>query len=258
MMKFRVLARSGTNAAHTTGMAARILLGVLIAAAGCVATDPSQNTFPQQSQPMYGPPGGAMDPGYGYPQPQYQQPYDPQVNAGYPQGYQDGYAAPSTEAQAADATAQGIDTNGQMPEPSENPQDPGYDMGTVTDAEIDSTLQPYGAWEDTEDYGQVWVPNTTVVGVDFTPYETCGSWIWYDWGWNYQCDWDWGWLPFHYGRWGWYGDRWGWQRGYDWTPAAVEWRGGGGYVGWRPLGPNVRDHRTGNFRDHRTNALVAT
>src|SRR5882762_4652956 len=108
MMKFRVLARSGTNAAHTKGMAARTLLSLLIAAAGCVATEPSQNTFPQEPQQTSGPPGGGIDPGYGYPQPQYQQPYDPQVNASYPQGYPDGYA-PSTEDQAAAATADGTE-----------------------------------------------------------------------------------------------------------------------------------------------------
>src|SRR3569623_1147146 len=81
------------------------------------------------------------------------------------------------------------------------PQDPGYTMGPVTDGEIDSTLGNYGDWGEDPDYGRVWRPYATVVGVDFTPYETCGSWAWTDWGYSFNCDWDWGWLPFHYGRW---------------------------------------------------------
>ena len=60
----------------------------------------------------------------------------------------------------------------------------------------------------------------TVVGMDFTPYETAGSWVDSNQGWAFQCDWDWGWLPFHYGRWGWFdeGGYWGWVPGYQWTP----------------------------------------
>jgi hypothetical protein len=126
-------------------------------------------------------------------------------------------------------------------------------MGQVNDDEIDATLDGYGQWEESEDYGRVWVPDTTAVGVDFTPYETDGSWIWSDAGWNYQCDLSWGWLPFHYGRWGWFDNHWGWQPGHQWSAGAVEWRGGGGYTGWRPLTPIIGDHRAGvNIRDHRT------
>jgi hypothetical protein len=140
-------------------------------------------------------------------------------------------------------------------EPSADPADPGYVMGTCTDGEIDATLDGYGEWVEIDGYGRVWRPYTTVVGVDFTPYETCGSWVWTDWGWTFACEWDWGWLPFHYGRWGWFDDYWGWVPDYEWTPAAVEWRGGGGYVGWRPLTPIVRDHRSKHegivLRDHR-------
>ncbi|HEY5951233.1 MAG TPA: DUF6600 domain-containing protein [Kofleriaceae bacterium] len=139
---------------------------------------------------------------------------------------------------------------------SSDPNDPGYVMGACTDGEIDSTLDGYGEWVYIEGYGEVWRPYPTVVGVDFTPYETCGSWVWTDWGWTFACEWDWGWLPFHYGRWGWFDDYWAWQPDYEWTPAAVEWRGGGGYVGWRPEVPIIRDHRSGNtgpvVHDHRS------
>ncbi len=239
----------------------RLGLGALVvafAAAGCTPIDPAQNTFPQQPEPtqVSGPPGGQMDPGYGYPAPQ-QPAYDGAYQPGYPQGYAPGYpdgTTPSTEDQAAEATAEG----GAYAEPSEDPSAAGYDLGQVTDPEIDATLDGYGQWQDTDAYGRVWRPDTTVVGVDFTPYETCGSWIWSDEGWDFNCDWSWGWLPFHYGRWGWFDGYWGWQPGYTWSPGAVEWRGGGGYVGWRPLTPEIRDHRgdhnTPNFHDHRTGA----
>lgn len=230
----------------------RLGIGALLLAVGCTPIDPAPSTFPQQPEPtqVSGPPGGYVDPGYGYqPQPAAasayagDQPGYPQGYAqGYPEGYQGGYA-PSTEDQAAAGTAAGD------PEPSATPGDAGYDMGDVTDTEIDATLDGYGSWQESDDYGRIWRPDTTTVGVDFTPYETDGSWIWSDAGWNYSCDYNWGWLPFHYGRWGWFDGYWGWQPGYNWTAAAVEWRGGGGYTGWRPLGPVVRDHRhpeTGN------------
>ncbi len=134
-------------------------------------------------------------------------------------------------------------------EMSADAQDPNAVMAACTNGEIDATLSPYGEWIYVEGYGEVWRPYTTAVGVDFTPYETCGSWVWTDYGWTFACEWDWGWLPFHYGRWGWFDDYWAWQPGYDWSPAWVEWRGGGGYVGWRPQGPIVRDHRSSTVAD---------
>ncbi len=180
------------------------------------------NTMPEPT-PVYGPPGGEIDPAW-------------QASEGpaYPDGY---------------------DASGYV-EPSSDPSDPGYVMGAVNDGEIDATLDGYGEWVEVEGYGRVWRPYATNVGVDFTPYESCGTWVWTDWGWTFACDWQWGWLAFHYGRWGWFDDYWAWQPGYEWSPAWVEWRGGGGYVGWRPLGPSVRDHRgqvaSGpSVRDHR-------
>lgn len=128
-----------------------------------------------------------------------------------------------------------------------------------TDGEIDATLAGLGEWVYIEGYGDVWRPYPTTVGANFTPYETCGSWVWTEGGWTFACEWDWGWLPFHYGRWGWFDDYWAWVPGYEWSPAWVEWRGGGGYVGWRPLAPSVRDHRGGggpNVRDHRGSVAV--
>jgi hypothetical protein len=133
---------------------------------------------------------------------------------------------------------------------------------TVNDAEIDSTLEGYGMWIEDEEYGRIWRPSATVVGADFTPYETCGTWVWTEgYGWTFSCDWNWGWLPFHYGYWGWFDDYWAWVPDYYYSPAWVEWRNGGGYTGWRPIGPSIRDHRDYSnpnrgpiVRDHRNPA----
>ena len=152
------------------------------------------------------------------------------------------------------------------PVASAGPVDP---TSSVTDAEIDVTLEGYGQWIDTDDYGQIWRPDATAVGVDFTPYESGGSWQYSDAGWAFAADYPWGWLPFHYGRWAWFHDYWGWVPGHRWGAAWVDWRHGGGVVGWRPRpprhhdpragGPNPRDHRHGGggtlVRDHRSPQL---
>ncbi len=224
----------------------RLVAACAIALAGCYTQTPVPQ-YPEQEE-VSGPPGGGMDqPTYA----QYESDSQPSESQAPPQAYGDPGYAPE---QSADAAAP------VEPEPSADPQDPGYTMGPVTDGEIDSTLNNYGDWVQDPDYGRVWRPYATVVGVDFTPYETCGQWLWTDWGWSYSCDWDWGWLPFHYGRWSWFDDGgyWGWVPGYEWGPGWVEWRNGGGYVGWRPLGPTFHDHRGQHqgpeFHDHRTGA----
>ena len=98
-------------------------------------------------------------------------------------------------------------------------------------------LSPYGEWIDNPDYGYVWRPEID----DFRPYSTGGHWVWTDdYEWMWASDYDWGWAPFHYGRWvfdDYYG--WMWIPGYDWSPGWVQWRTGGDYYGWAPLGPGV-------------------
>ena len=112
------------------------------------------------------------------------------------------------------------------------------DPSALTD--FRSTLDPYGRWVDDPTYGTIWVPSESVVGNDFTPYQTAGHWA-YDDDYTWVSDYDWGWAPFHYGRWAYaspYG--WGWVPGRTYAGAWVSWRygyGDWGYVGWAPLGP---------------------
>lgn len=98
-------------------------------------------------------------------------------------------------------------------------------------------LSPYGVWVYDPDYGDVWVPD---VQEGFRPYGTNGHWIVTEYGNTWVSDFEWGWAPFHYGRWrfdDYYG--WEWIPDYEWGPAWVNWRTGGGYYGWAPLGPGI-------------------
>jgi hypothetical protein len=98
-------------------------------------------------------------------------------------------------------------------------------------------LAPYGNWVRNPQYGSVWVPD---VPRGFQPYSTNGYWEVTEYGNTWVSDYDWGWAPFHYGRWsfddynGWF-----WVPDYEWGPAWVNWRSGGGYYGWAPLGPGI-------------------
>ncbi|MDE2271298.1 MAG: FecR domain-containing protein [Xanthomonadaceae bacterium] len=112
-------------------------------------------------------------------------------------------------------------------------------------------LYQYGEWNDTPDYGNVWYPNSVPVG--WAPYRY-GHWAWIDpWGWTWVDNEPWGFAPFHYGRWVYVSNRWGWIPGpVDvrpvYAPALVAFIGGSGFslslniggggpVGWFPLGP---------------------
>lgn len=122
-------------------------------------------------------------------------------------------------------------------------------------AEIDGAddLDEYGRWENVPSYGWAWSPTT--VAADWAPYRA-GHWIWQDpWGWTWVSVEPWGWAPYHYGRWANVSSRWYWVpdgpsvRSVRYAPALVGFVGGGagfsatvsigggGYVGWFPLGP---------------------
>ncbi|CAG5006429.1 hypothetical protein DYBT9275_03817 [Dyadobacter sp. CECT 9275] len=98
-------------------------------------------------------------------------------------------------------------------------------------------LSPYGRWINSPRYGTVWTP---YVSQYFQPYSTNGYWEMTDYGNTWVSEYEWGWAPFHYGRWS-YDDYtgWFWVPGYEWGPAWVNWRSGGGYYGWAPLGPGI-------------------
>ena len=98
-----------------------------------------------------------------------------------------------------------------------------------------SSMSPYGEWIAVDHDVYAWRPLD--VGPDWRPY-TVGRWIWTADGWYWYSDEPWGWAAYHYGRW--YYDEfygWVWIPGYEWAPAWVEWRYGGDYIGWAPLGP---------------------
>ncbi len=99
-------------------------------------------------------------------------------------------------------------------------------------------LAPYGDWVKDARYGYIWLP---AVRGDFHPYGTEGHWVMTEYGNTWVSYYDWGWAPFHYGRWYFddYFRSWAWIPGYEWGPAWVNWRAGGGYYGWAPLGPGL-------------------
>jgi hypothetical protein len=99
-------------------------------------------------------------------------------------------------------------------------------------------LAPDGYWVEDVRYGTVWYPRRRPA--DWQPY-VYGRWVWTaDYGWYWDSDEDWGWATYHYGRWV-YTDAYGWVWVPDdeWGPAWVEWRTGGGYVGWTPMPPEM-------------------
>src|SRR5262249_13653444 len=113
-------------------------------------------------------------------------------------------------------------------------------------------LDDNGDWRNVPEYGNVWVPREVPAG--WAPYHN-GHWAWIEpWGWTWVDDAPWGFAPFHYGRWAYVGNSWAWVPGPPavrpvYAPALVAWvggsnfsvgvsfGGGGGGIGWFPLGP---------------------
>src|SRR5580692_4367579 len=175
-----------------------LALAVIVTALGACYPDSQnvQSTFPEPvevqgppgggpgQQAYYGPQGGQQ--GYGPQQGAYGQPGDQSGNS-YP-GQVD---QPSQGDPSQDPYAQGQDGQGQQ-----IPDDPNA-TADVDDQQIQQTLDGYGQWQDVDGYGQVWTPDASAVGADFTPYETDGSWVYTDAGWAFTAGYGWGWLPFH-------------------------------------------------------------
>src|SRR6202790_1775792 len=119
-------------------------------------------------------------------------------------------------------------------------------------------LDDHGDWRDTQEYGHVWDPRVGETG--WAPYHY-GHWAYIEpWGYAWVDDQPWGFAPFHYGRWVNVEGRWGWIPSPPraegvvyvrpvYAPALVAFVGGGGFsvgvavgggggaVGWFPLGP---------------------
>ncbi len=126
---------------------------------------------------------------------------------------------------------------------------PDDDAGIYETNQFYGPLSPYGSWVAHPAYGQVFVPSPSYAGAGFRPY-TNGHWEYTEWGWTWVDHHPFGWATGHYGRWFYdnsYG--WAWVPGTTWSPAWVSWRGGGGYVGWAPMGPGAYYGGTYNTYD---------
>ena len=62
------------------------------------------------------------------------------------------------------------------------------------------SLDPYGEWFATKEYGDVWQPSTVRHDMNWAPY-TNGNWHSTDLGWHFTSNDPWGWACYHYGRW---------------------------------------------------------
>ena len=116
-----------------------------------------------------------------------------------------------------------------------------------------TSLEPYGVWRETSNYGYVFQPHEAERSRSWRPY-TNGRWVYTDVGWTWVSDEPFGWVAYHYGRWTRLrGIGWIWVPGEEWAPAWVSWRKSNDYVGWAPLPPEARfDRRTGihNWADN--------
>ncbi len=131
---------------------------------------------------------------------------------------------PPQDAQSQNYQDQPVDGPDQQPA-----QDINYDQ-------FNQALSPYGHWENTPEYGMVWICNEP----DFRPYYSNGYWNYAGNSWIWVSNYSWGWAPFHYGRWKFRnGFGWFWVPGYEWAPAWVCWRHNGEHYGWAPLEPGI-------------------
>ncbi len=104
---------------------------------------------------------------------------------------------------------------------------------------MEKTLEKYGKWVETKEYGRVWVPSANQKD-GWAPYKE-GEWkketkdkekecrYWH----SYE---PYGYIVYHYGYWQWT-PIWGWYwiPGYVWAPAWVYWYHWGSWVYWTPI-----------------------
>lgn len=124
-------------------------------------------------------------------------------------------------------------------------------------------LQSYGDWINTDTYGWLWRPHTSVISTyaDWAPYRY-GQWTWcppYGWTWvGYE---PWGWAPYHYGRWVFHNGYWAWvprstfyrNRSW-WRPALVAFSFSfGNDICWYPLDYYQHDPYSRHYRHYDRN-----
>jgi hypothetical protein len=203
----------------------------LLAGCGASPEDDMDVRYPQagtigssDQEPVGIPPGAAVN--------------SAQAQQAADEAYARGYAA----GQSGGAPDQGVGgaegDQGSLAVGGDDTQYSDSDPSALTD--FRTTLDPYGSWVEDPNYGTIWVPSSSVVGSDFTPYVSAGHWV-YDNDYVWVSDYDWGWAPFHYGRWIQSGNGWGWIPGRRYAGAWVSWRtgyDGYGYLGWAPLAPS--------------------
>jgi hypothetical protein len=129
-----------------------------------------------------------------------------------------------------------------------------YDSSVWGAEELDS----YGNWTYTNDYGWLWQPSITTIGLydNWAPYRY-GNWTWCPpYGWTWVGAEPWGWAPYHYGRWVYVNNNWCWApRGYGynyrhawWRPALVAFSyvptSYGEHICWYPLRYGQHDPRS--------------
>jgi hypothetical protein len=121
-------------------------------------------------------------------------------------------------------------------------------------------LDAYGAWLQTDEYGWMWRPHTTVISSyqDWAPYRY-GEWVWIaPYGWTWVGNEPWGWAPYHYGRWVYHNNYWAWVPQHKNKPRRSWWRPAlvaflsidfsfGNQVCWYPLSYHDRDPRSRNY-----------
>ncbi|MBI3804129.1 MAG: FecR domain-containing protein [Nitrospirae bacterium] len=117
-------------------------------------------------------------------------------------------------------------------------------------------LDEHGRWQETSEYGPVWVPAAAGYS-NWSPYQV-GRWVLIGNDYVWVSNEPWGWAPYHYGRWA-FVERvgWGWvppARGaVFWAPGYVAWVHTPTYVAWVPLAPREVYYGYGEFGPYSVN-----
>lgn len=115
-------------------------------------------------------------------------------------------------------------------------QQQGAGASTALNPEKRAILQQFGAFTQSDKYGEVWSP--TVTPPNWHPYMAC-NWVnTKQYGWFYKDNTPWGNIVHHYGRWAFDAQKgWLWIPGAEFSPGWVEWRTSPEWIGWAPIPP---------------------